>query len=89
MKTIKQINKYQIMKFLIDDKPVYRLNIENETLADLKTKSINTIKNDAEKDCYLYFTVEDTEPVHDKVFRQITCPYYDVVTGKCGGVKND
>lgn len=67
MKTIKQIAKDQIMNFLLNDKAVYRLNIENDSLADLTTKSIQTINRDAEKDCYLYFTLEDCEPALGEV----------------------
>lgn len=88
MKKIKQIEESQVMSFLLNDKPVYRLNIENDSLADLRTKTIQVIKRDMEKDCYLYFTIEEKLlrgrnifqcDVCGRVFESpdehITCPY--------------
>ena len=81
MKKIKQIEKSQVMSVLLNDKPVYRLNIENNSLADLRTKTIQVIKRDMEKDCYLYFTIEDEE---EKLCRN--CEYYNSEKVSCSKI---
>lgn len=58
---IEQINKEDVLATLCTGATVYRLNVNKDTLTNLKSKSINTIINDLAKDDYVYFTVKVSE----------------------------
>ena len=56
---IEQINKEDVLATLCTGVSVYRLNVKEDKISNLKTKSINTIVNDLAKDKdYVYFTVK-------------------------------
>ena len=58
---IEQIKKEEVLQTLCTGATVYRLNVNNDNITNLKTKSINTIINDLDKDDYVYFTVKVSE----------------------------
>lgn len=56
---IEQIEKEKVLETLCKGTTVYRLNVKEDKISNLKTKSINTIVNDLAKDKdYVYFTVK-------------------------------
>ncbi len=57
IKAIEQIPVCNVLKALCDGETVFRVNVEKNVLSNLTTKSISAIKNDLNKDCYVYFTV--------------------------------
>lgn len=58
---IKQLDEKEVIPAIVDDMNVIRVNLDNLNACELKCKSINTIRNDLEKDCYIYFVVEEGE----------------------------
>lgn len=55
--TLIQIRPSDVVKSLYNDQKVYRLKLEDGTLADLEEKAVRVIKRDLEKEGYLYFTI--------------------------------
>lgn len=58
---IEQINREDVLDRLCQRVTVYRLNTETDSLANLKSYSINKIISNLESDNYVYFTVKVSE----------------------------
>lgn len=59
---IEQINKEDVLATLCTGANVYRLNVKNDAVINLKTKTVNTIVNDlAKSKDYVYFTTKVSE----------------------------
>lgn len=57
-KKIKQLKASEVLEAIVNDKKVIRINIDTETACDLSNKSINVIKKELAKDCFVYISVE-------------------------------
>ena len=67
---IKEVNKSDVLRLLVNGVKVFRINTNNLSVADIEDKSINVIKRDLEKDEYIYFTLVNVEINHENPFRR-------------------
>ena len=58
---IKEVNKSDVLRLLVDGVKVFRINTNNLSVADIEDKSINVIKRDLEKDEYIYFILDNDD----------------------------
>lgn len=59
---IKQLKASEVLGAIVNNERVIRINLDTETACDLSNKSINVIKRELEKDCFVYI-VEEVENV--------------------------
>ena len=55
---IVQITEDEVIQSIVDNKTVYRANLDSMKICDLACKSIATIRNDFGKARYVYFIME-------------------------------
>ena len=55
---IKQLKSSEVLGAIVDNKRVIRINLDTETACDLLNRSINLIKRELEKDCFVYIVEE-------------------------------
>lgn len=55
---IKQLKSSEVLEAIVDNKKVIRINLDTETACDLSNKSINVIRRELDKDCYVYIVEE-------------------------------
>ena len=55
---IVQITEEQVIPCIVENKTVFRANLDRLTMCDLASKSIATIRNDFGKSRFVYFVVE-------------------------------
>ena len=55
---IKQITEDEVIPCIVDNKTVFRANLDRLTMCDLSSKSVATIRNDFGKARFVYFVVE-------------------------------
>ena len=55
---IVQLTEDQVIPCIVDNKTVFRANLDAMKICDLASKSIATIRNDFGKARYVYFVVE-------------------------------
>ena len=55
---IRQISTDEVIQAIVDNEKVLRINYDNMKVCDLASKSVSTIRNDFEKDGYIYVIVE-------------------------------
>ena len=53
-----QITEEEVIPCLVDNKTVYRVNLDRVTIIDLSNKSVNNIRNDFGKGAFIYFIME-------------------------------
>ena len=53
-----QITEEEVIPCLVDNKTVYRVNLDRVTIIDLSNKSVNHIRNDFDKGAFIYFIME-------------------------------
>ena len=55
---IVQITEKEVIPCIVDNKTVYRVNLDRLTMCDLASKTINTIRNDFGNAHFVYFVME-------------------------------
>ena len=54
-----QITEEEVIPSIVNDKTVYRVNLDRVTVIDLSNKSVNQIRNDFGNANFVYFIMED------------------------------
>lgn len=57
-KKIIQITEEEVIPSIVDNKTVYRVNLDRVTIIDLSSKSVANIRNDFGNDRFVYFVME-------------------------------
>lgn len=57
-RNIKQLKSSEVLGAIVDDKKVIRINLNTAIACDLSNKSINVIRRELDKDCYVYIVEE-------------------------------
>lgn len=56
---IKQITEEDVIPFIVDNKTVFRADLDRLKMCDLSSKSVANIRKDFGNANYVYFVVED------------------------------
>lgn len=94
---IKEVNKSEVLRLLVDGVKVFRIDIKNLMIFDIGNDRLNNIKRDLGRDEYIYFILDNEETpisVEEKraYIREFcnkrdrcskTCPLYTIDIENC------
>lgn len=58
---IKEVNKSDVLRSLVDGVKVFRINTKEMIVVDLDNRTMSVIKRDLEKNEYIYFILDEEE----------------------------